>query len=82
MEVFLIILDIITEAKFQAIGCVGTFIFGSALTKMIIGKTVKDCENFDETDLLKHMGEVPEQKMHCARLVLSTFKKAIDHYKK
>lgn len=36
MEVFLIISDVITEAKFQAIESVGAFTFGLALTNMII----------------------------------------------
>lgn len=78
VELFLTISDNITEAKFQAIGCVGTFTLGSALTTMILGKTVKECANFDETDLLKHLGKVPEQKIHCAHLVVTTFKKAIE----
>ena len=69
IELFLKISDVITDAKFQAIGCVGTFIFGSALTKLIIGKKMKDCETLDEIDLLKHIGKVPEQKKHCAHLV-------------
>lgn len=78
VEIFLKISDVITDAKFQTIGCVSTFAFGSALTNLIIGKTVKDCENFDETDLLKHIGKVPEQKKHCARLVATTFKIMIE----
>jgi nitrogen fixation protein NifU and related proteins len=82
MEIFLKISDVITDAKFQAIGCVGTFIFGSALTNIIISKKLKDCENNNETDLLKHLGEVPEQKKHCAYLVALTFKKTIEQFKK
>lgn len=82
VEIFLKISDVITDAKFQVIGCVGTFIFGSALTKMLIGKKLEDCENFNEIDIIKHIGEVPEKKTHCAKLVALTFKKAIEHYKK
>lgn len=81
VELFLKMSDVITDAKFKVIGCVGTFVFGSALTKIIIGKKLKDCENFDEADLLKHIGEIPEQKIHCARLVVKTFQKAIEQFK-
>ena len=77
VELFLCVSDVISDAKFQVIGCVGTFIFGSALTEMIIGKKIEDCTNIDEDDLLKHMGQVPEPKRHCARLVANTFQKAI-----
>lgn len=82
MEIFLkISSDIITDAKFQAIGCAGSFTSGSALTKMITNKTLKECEKLDENDVLKHLGEMPEQKVHCARLAVLTLKKAIEQYK-
>jgi nitrogen fixation protein NifU and related proteins len=83
MELFLKISSgIITDAKFLAIGCAGSFTSGSALTKMITGKYLKDCENLDENDVLNHLGEMPEQKVHCARLAVMTLKKAIEQYKK
>lgn len=80
IELFLKISDVITEAKFQAIGCVGTFIFGSALTNIIVGKSIKECNDIDEFILLKHIGEVPEPKKHCAHLVALTFSKMIEQY--
>ncbi len=83
MEIFLKITSgIITDAKFQAIGCAGSFTSGSALTKMITGKTLKDSEKLNETDVLNHLGKMPEQKVHCARLAVLTLKKAIEQFKK
>ena len=83
MELFLKITSaVITDAKFQAIGCAGSFTAGSALTKMINGKTLKYCEKLDEKDILDHLGSMPQQKVHCARLAIMTLKKAIKHYKK
>ena len=83
MEIFLkITSDVITDAKFQAIGCAGSFTSGSALTKMINGKTLKDCEKLDENDILNHLGAIPQQKVHCARLAILTLKKAIELYEK
>jgi len=83
MEIFLkITSDVITDAKFQAIGCAGSFTSGSALTKMINGKTLMDCEKLDENDVLDHLGAMPEQKVHCARLAILTLKKAIEQYNK
>jgi len=72
--------DIITDAKFQAIVCAGSFTSGSALTKMITGKTMKDCEKLDENDVLNHLGEISEQKVHCARLTVLTLKKVIEQF--
>ena len=81
VELFLNISDVVTEAKFQVIGCVGTFIFGSALTSMIVGKSLAECEDFEESELLEHIGTVPEPKKHCAHLVMLTFKEAIKQLK-
>jgi len=81
MEIFLkIISGIITEAKFQAIGCAGSFSSGSALTEMIIGKTLQESEKIDERDILEHLGAMPKEKVHCARLTVMTLLKAIEHY--
>jgi len=83
MEIFLQITSgVITEAKFQAIGCAGSFSSGSALTKMIIGLTIKDSKSIDENDILNHLGEMPKEQVHCARLTVLTFIKAIEQYEK
>jgi len=83
MEIFLkITSNVITEAKFQAIGCAGSFTSGSALTKMITGKTLEDCEKLDDNDILHHLGPMPVQKVHCARLAILTLEKAIEQYNK
>lgn len=82
MEFFLkITADDIKDAKFQAIGCAGSFASGSALAEMIKGKTVGDAERLDENDVLNHLGGMPSQKVHCARLAVLTLKKAIEQYK-
>lgn len=83
MEIFLkITSDVITDAKFQAIGCAGSFTSGSALTIMINGKTLNYCKELDENDILNHLGALPQQKVHCARLAILTLKKAIEQYEK
>lgn len=74
--------DIITDVKFQAIGCAGAYSAGSALTQMIIGKSLKDAEKIKEEDVIKHLGMVPESKIHCACLALRTLKKTIENYDK
>jgi nitrogen fixation NifU-like protein len=80
MEIFLLIGDVITDARFQAIGCAGSFTSGSALCEIIRGKTPEECEQLDENDLISHLGSMPEQKVHCARLAILTFRKALEQY--
>jgi len=82
MEIFLRIeSNIIKDAKFQATGCAGSFASGSALTKMIKGKTPEEAEKIDREDVLNHLGGIPKAKIHCAYLAVITLIKAIEKYK-
>ena len=82
MEFFLkITSDNITDAKFQAIGCAGSFAFGSAIVEMILGKDLREAEVLDEKALVNHLGEMPSRKVHCAGLAISTLRKAIEQYR-
>ena len=82
MEIFLKVEDgVIKEAKFQAIGCVGAFSSGSALTEMIIGKTLEAAEKIDEEEIINYLGGIPPQKVHCTCLSKRTLQKAIKDYK-
>ncbi len=80
MEIFLEISDVITDAKFQAIGCAASFASGSTLCELIKGKRPLDCELLDETDILNHLGSMPTQKVHCAHVALVTLHRAIEQY--
>ncbi len=83
MEIFLKIeSNVIKDAKFQAIGCAGAFASGSALMEMIKGKTLEQAEKIDEEDIMKHLGRIPKQKIHCACLAKRTLRKAIEQYRK
>jgi nitrogen fixation NifU-like protein len=73
--------EVIKEAKFQAIGCAGSFASGSALTEMIKGKTMEQAEEIDENDIINFLGGMPEPKIHCARLAKTTLGLAIEEYR-
>lgn len=82
MEMFLKIeSNIITDAKFRAIGCAGSYASASALTEMIKGKTIEEAMKLNEEDILNHLGKIPAQKIHCACLAKRTLQKAIRKYK-
>jgi NifU-like protein involved in Fe-S cluster formation len=72
--------NIITEAKYDYIGCAGLQAAASALTEMIKGKTVKNAQKIDSGDILNFLGGLPEQKHECALLASTTLKKAIEVY--
>ena len=81
MEMFLKIeSNKITDAKFRAIGCAGSYVSASALTEMIKGKTLEEAKKIDENDILKHLGKIPAPKIHCACLAKKTLQQAIQEY--
>jgi len=71
----------IKDAKFQAIGCAGSFAAGSALTEMIKDKSLEEAEKITEKDIIGFLGKIPEQKLHCAHLAKKTLEKAINDYR-
>ena len=73
--------DLITDAKFQAVGCAGAFASGSALTEMVKGKTLKAAEKITEHEVTKELGKLPGPKLHCVRLAVDALRKSIASYK-
>jgi nitrogen fixation NifU-like protein len=73
--------DKIAEAKFQAIGCAGSYASGSALMEMIKGKTLEQVGKMKVDEILNHLGTIPPPKVHCACLALRTLEQTIEEYK-
>ncbi len=71
---------VITKAVFQALGCAGACISGSALTVMIKGKTLEEAKKLNEIDIKKHLGGLPQNKMECAQLAVKALKNGIRKY--
>lgn len=71
---------LIKDAKFQAIGCAGSYASGSALAEMIKGKKVDEVINISVEDIIKYLQGLPDQKVHCALLAKRTLEKAIKKY--
>jgi nitrogen fixation NifU-like protein len=72
--------DIITDAKYDYIGCAGLQAAASALTEMIIGMKLKNAKNIESRDILFYLGGLPEQKHECALLASNTLKKALEAF--
>ncbi|UCF64216.1 MAG: iron-sulfur cluster assembly scaffold protein [bacterium] len=72
--------NIITEAKYDYIGCAGLQAAASALTEMIKGQTVKNAQKIESSDILSFLGGLPEQKHECALLASTTLKKALETF--
>jgi nitrogen fixation NifU-like protein len=73
---------VITEAKFECLGCPAAVLSGSAVTKIAEGKTLKDAKEISEEDILHEIGGLPKTKLHCPKLAITTLQNAITKFEK
>jgi nitrogen fixation NifU-like protein len=71
----------ITEAQFKAKGCVAAIACGSALTELILEKTLNDARKLRREEIVAAVGGLPQASTHAAQLALDALSAALSQTK-
>lgn len=82
MEMFLKMKnDVIQRCTFQTDGCGTTIACGSVATELALGKSFTQAlASVSANEILKKLGGLPEEDVHCAQLAAETLRRALADY--
>jgi nitrogen fixation NifU-like protein len=82
MKIYLKIDDnIITDIRYQVLGCPGAISASMAAVDLVKGKSIEKARNLNDGDVFKQLVDIPAKKHHCIQLAVKTLHKALDEYK-
>ncbi len=70
----------IKDVKFLSFGCASNIATASILTEKVKGMSLEEAKKYDWNKVVKDLGGLPKQKVHCSILAIDGLKKAIEDY--
>ena len=71
----------IVDAKVKVFGCPTAIAAASALTELVIGRTIDEALSVRNEDVSEALGGLPESKLHCSVLAEAVLDDAISRYR-
>lgn len=73
--------EIISDIKFETLGCAAAIATSSMVTQMAKGKKLDDASKISRSDIADGLEGLPPLKMHCSNLAADALKRAIQNYR-
>lgn len=73
---------IIKDIKFLSFGCASNIATASVMTEHVKGKTIAEAKKFKWEKIVKDLGGLPKQKIHCSIMAVDGLKALIKDYEK
>lgn len=70
----------ITDCRWKTFGCASAIASTSVLSEMIKGMSLDEAYNISNVDIMKELGGLPDNKVHCSVLGDKALAEAIDNY--
>lgn len=70
----------IKDCRWKTYGCASAIASTSALSEMVINMKLNDAYNISPKDIIKQLGELPDNKIHCSVLGDKALRAAINDY--
>ena len=72
--------QVVSDAKYQVMGCAGAISAAMAVVDLIKGKDLAHARSIDDGTVFGVLEEIPVKKHHCIQLAVKTLHKALDAY--
>ena len=72
----------IKDIKFLSFGCASNIATASILTEKVKGLTIAQAKKFGWQQVVKELGGLPPQKVHCSMLAVEGLQKVLKTYEK